>query len=399
MTIGDGFPNNKTSAGIAVGVLRTGIHDPTVVATEDNPGGLYLREDPLSPSLYMKLDFGQTTNWIMFTTGSACDCCTLTNQTQVLTSAGGGAPPGSPAMGTARTYGILAASAITNTGATVVTGNIGIYPNNASSVTGFPPGTYTGVLDAANGAALAAKNAAQTSYTDLFGRSATSISSTLDGQTLSAGVYTEASGTFNLAASGNGTLTFNGSATDIFVMRCTSTLTTGAGGIPTILLTGGALAANVYWVCGSSATINAGSAGTFNGNIIAQASVTDTLGGTVNGSLIALTGAVTISAATNINVQGFGPNPPGSGIILSNKCLNFLTSEGAVTSDNITAIVAGTSVGQTLMLTNIGTGAITIKNGALTENPNAIDYVLSPKGVISYVWTGTNWRATSASAN
>ncbi len=156
------------------------------------------------------------------------------------------------------------------------------------------------------------------------------IPSALDGQTLTAGYYNFTSGAATLAASGPGTLTLNGSASDVFVIKTASTLTTGAGGIPTISLTGGALAENVYFVVGSSATINSGFSGTFNGNIIAQASITDTLGGTVNGSLVALTGAVTLSAATNVNAQ----NAP---LLLSAGQFGLLGASG-VTNTGLTIV-------------------------------------------------------------
>jgi hypothetical protein len=113
------------------------------------------------------------------------------------------------------------------------------------------------------------------------------------------GVYS--TGAASLAGSGAGTLTFNGAGT--YIIYTASTLTTGAGGLPTMTLSGGATAANIYWLVGSSATINSGTAGTFQGNIIAEVSVTDTIGGTVNGVLAALTGAVTLSAASIVNTE------------------------------------------------------------------------------------------------
>src|SRR6202049_5382128 len=42
-------------------------------------------------------------------------------------------------LGTAATFGDLGASTVTNTGATVVTGDVGVWA--ATSITGFPPGT------------------------------------------------------------------------------------------------------------------------------------------------------------------------------------------------------------------------------------------------------------------
>jgi len=260
----------------------------------------------------------------------------LGSDTGITTGDGGGqdimvllnvAPEGggsSVELGTARSYGILGASAVTNTGNTVVTGNLGLYPG--TSVTGFPPGVVSGTQDVANAAAQTAQTAAQAAYTSLsaLSGSATAINAILDGQTLNPGVYKESSGTFNLATSSAGTLTLDGAGDYIFI--ASSTLTTGAGGIPTITLSNGATAARVYWIVGSSATINAGSAGTFPGVIIAQASVTDTLGGIVNGSLMALTGAVTLSAATEINAQSLSG---GGGLPSADCCLevNYIVAE------------------------------------------------------------------------
>lgn len=204
-------------------------------------------------------------------------------------------------LGRATGFAILANSAITNSGNSVVTGDLGISPGSA--VTGFPPGVVVGTQHITDAAAANGRTDAQALYTLLAGHSFTTISATLDGQTLSPGYYTEASSTFHLASSGPGTLTLDagGNPNSIFVIKAASTLTTGAGGTPTIVLANGAVAANVFWLIGSSATINSGTAGTFYGTIIATTSITDTLGGVVNGRLIALGGAVTLSAASLIN--------------------------------------------------------------------------------------------------
>jgi len=232
-------------------------------------------------------------------------------------------------LGIAATYAILGASAVTNTGSSVLTGNLGIFPNNASSVTGFPPGTVSGALNEGNTAAATAQAVALAAYNSMAAQTATPISSTLDGQTLTPGVYSESSGTFNLAASGAGTLTLNGNG--IYIFKCSSTLVTGAGGTPTITLSGGAQAANVYWLVGSSATINSGHAGTFQGNVIAVTSITDTLGGTVNGSLIALNGAVTLSAAATVAVPtSVGPTNPVLVVTGPAVGSSFVTPQGNI---------------------------------------------------------------------
>ena len=211
-------------------------------------------------------------------------------------------------MGTSRTYGILGASAVTNTGSSAVTGNLGLYPG--TSVTGFPPGTLTGVENVANVAAQQAQASALAAYNAGIAKTPTPIAADLGNQTLTAGVYSESSGTFSLAGN-TGTLTLSGPG--VFIFQASSTLVTGSAATPTITLTGGALASNVYWLVGSSATLNSGHAGTFYGNVIAVTSITDTSGGTINGSLVALNGAVTLSAAANINVQALVPGSVGAG--------------------------------------------------------------------------------------
>lgn len=275
-----------------------------------------------------------------------------------------GAPATTPSLGSARTYGILGASAVTNTGSSVLTGNLGIYPGSA--ITGFPPGTVSGVTSISNVAALAAKNSAQAVYTDLAARSSSVIATALDGQTLVPGVYSSAGGTFTLAQSAGGTLTLNGAG--VYVFKMATTLTTGAGGIPVITLTGGARASDIYWQVGSSATINSGSAGTFQGNIIALTSITDTIGGTVNGSLIALNGAVTLSAAATVNVQsllavplGGNPNPaPGYAWVQFNNNFNYylanLASFQAPNSGtNVAVNSTSLTVGQPYVISVLGT--------------------------------------------
>jgi len=153
------------------------------------------------------------------------------------------------------------------------------------------------------------------------GLAGTVIPSALDGQTLVPGAYQFTSGAATLAQSGNGTLTFNGQGQ--YIIYTASTLTTGAGGIPTMTLTNGAKASDIYFVVNSSATINSGSAGTFQGSILSKVSITDTLGGIVNGHLIALTGAITLSAATTASVA---PVPALSAAEIDSGATILLTS-------------------------------------------------------------------------
>ena len=57
-----------------------------------------------------------------------------------------------PPLGTAASFAVLAASTVTNTGPTVVTGDLGVSPGSA--VTGFPPGIVVdGTIQAGNAVA------------------------------------------------------------------------------------------------------------------------------------------------------------------------------------------------------------------------------------------------------
>lgn len=191
-------------------------------------------------------------------------------------------------LGTAAPFGIIASSAITNTGATIVTGSLGLLPNTRSSITGFSPG-ISGVISAGNGVADQALQDARTAYNAASSLATASQipGADLGGQTLAAGTYASSS-----SVGITGTLTLNGQddPNALFVFQISSTLTTSASA--SVVLINGARACNVYFQVGSSATL--GSFTNFNGNILALTSVSLLDGVSVNGGLYALNGAVTL---------------------------------------------------------------------------------------------------------
>lgn len=170
-------------------------------------------------------------------------------------------------LGSTSTLAVLAGSSITSTGETVITGDMGLSPG--SSVGGFPPGILNGTENINNDISTQAKLDLTAAYDDLAGRTSTEIvtlSGNIGGLTLTPGLYKSTS---SLAIS-SGDLTFdaNGDADAVFIIQIATTLTTTSG--RKVILSGGALASNIFWQVGSSATFGTTSVfkGTVNGHAI-----------------------------------------------------------------------------------------------------------------------------------
>jgi type VI secretion system secreted protein VgrG len=211
-------------------------------------------------------------------------------------------------LGAASTFAVLASSTVTNTGASIIAGNVGVSPGSA--VTGFPPGTVTAPASiyAADPTSAAAHAALVTAYNTAAGEASTQnlTGRDLGGLTLSPGVYT-----FSTSAQLTGTLTLRGAG--YYIFQIGTTLTTAAGSI--VAAINGADAATIFWQVGTSATLGTGA--TFIGNILAQVSITTTTGDRMAGRLLALTGAVTMDTLTltyppATTPGGFGGPPVSS---------------------------------------------------------------------------------------
>src|ERR1700722_14835784 len=75
-------------------------------------------------------------------------------------------------LGVAQNFAVLGGSTVTNTGATLISGNLGVSPGSA--ITGFPPGTVTnGALHAADPAPAQAHAATATAFNPLAGEAQT----------------------------------------------------------------------------------------------------------------------------------------------------------------------------------------------------------------------------------
>lgn len=219
--------------------------------------------------------------------------------------------PESVNLKTAGNFGILAGSAITNVGLSVINNlDVGISPGFRSSITGFPPGIIVnGAIYASDDIAPPGSIAtqAQQDLTEayLFAESATApapvvITGDLGGRTLVPGIYTSESSM--LLQSGDLILDASQSPCgeeSVWIFQVGSALTTVGGGGGNVILTGGARADHVFWQVGSSATIGSGTS--FKGNLLTLTSITLGVGSTLEGRALARNGAVTLSGANTIN--------------------------------------------------------------------------------------------------
>jgi ice-binding like protein len=215
-----------------------------------------------------------------------------------------------PPLGTAANFAAVAATTITNTGPTKVTGDLGISPGTA--ITGFPPGIVTGTIHAGDAVAATAAADAETAYDTAAAEPCEqTLAANLGGVTLSPGVYCFSSPGVSLT--GTLTLDAGGNPNAAWVIKTDTTLTTASNSA--VVLINGATPCNnnnITWKVGSSATL--GSATSFIGNILASASVTLNTGATSTGSMYGNTGAVSLDTNDLRTCASAGAGQPGGGL-------------------------------------------------------------------------------------
>ena len=219
-------------------------------------------------------------------------------------------------LGTAQNYAVLGGSAVTNTGFSVLNGDLGVSPGSA--ISGFPPGIVNGTTHKTDAAAAQAQEDLTTAYnalwlmpvnTDLTGQD-------LGGLTLTPGVYN-----FDTSAQLTGTLILDAQndPNARFVFLIGSTLTTASNSSVKVIRPPSATFCEKYFVVGSSATL--GAATNFEGSILALTSITLTTGASITrGRALAQNGAVTLDDNTISTgpCDPLAPVPePGTYLLLS----------------------------------------------------------------------------------
>jgi type VI secretion system secreted protein VgrG len=260
------------------------------------------------------------------------------------------AAPAPVELGTAAPFAVLAGTGITNTGPTTITGDVGTSPTPTE--TGFDQVTLSGANHQADDVALKAKNDLTTAYDDAAGRTPPiAVPNELGRPAVyTPGVYQGAS----LQITGTMTLDTLGDPSAVFIFRANETLTTATDS--SVIVLNGGTACNVFWQLGSSADLGVRSS--LIGTVMAGASITAKTGATVQGRLLAETGAVTLDTNTITAAACAASTTPttaaGGG-----------TTTTAVTGGTPTTIVRGATA------TTVAQAVTTVVPTVVTRGPSA----------------------------
>ncbi len=220
---------------------------------------------------------------------------------------GAAAGPAPVFLGEAGTYAILAQSAITNVPLSAITGNLGISPAAASSITGFAltrigplllAPEVAGEIFAADSAAptpsdlITAISDMQAAYDDAAGRVTPDFTELGDGSigglTLAPGLYKWTS-----VVSIPSDVTISGAPDDTWIFQIAGDLTLASG--TRVVLSGGAQARNIVWQVAGAVTL--GTTSHAEGIVLSKTAIHLQTGASIDGRLLAQT-AVTLAMAS-----------------------------------------------------------------------------------------------------
>jgi hypothetical protein len=248
----------------------------------------------------------------------------------------------------ASSFGLLggAPNGVSNTGTSVVTGNVG----GTTTVSGFPPGTASGfACTPTSGAPCTSGNDSEvtTAFNQIFGEggafsvgeglTSSGLFTSATSQTFLGNTVYASSGTISTVTGTNLIFDAQSNPNAVFVIQVNGDYT--VNGAMTFTLQNGAQANNIFWVVEDAATISVGSSGpiVFDGDILAGTSFTmsaaaggsGTLAGTINGCVFSqdtntLGGQTDIGGCSGAGSGGSVPEPGSAGLVSLGGLLGLL---------------------------------------------------------------------------
>ncbi|MDO8579254.1 MAG: ice-binding family protein [bacterium] len=215
-------------------------------------------------------------------------------------------------LSSAGNFVILSKTGITDANLSVITGNVGSSPISGTA-TLVTCAEVTGIIYSVNAAGplpcrvtdssllTAAVGHMEAAYTNAVGRSALAgdtdlYAGNLGGQTFAPGLY---KWTTDVTIPTD--VTLSGGANDVWIFQMTGNLNIASGpDVPSgikVLLSGGALASNIFWQVGGGTGATLGTYSTFNGNILSAKQIIMQSGAVLNGRALTQT-QVTLDANT-----------------------------------------------------------------------------------------------------
>ncbi len=214
-------------------------------------------------------------------------------------------------LGSSGNFGILAKSGISTVPPSAVTGNLGVSPIDSSAITGFSlildsttqfstSSQVVGKVYAADYASPTPANLTtavsdmETAFADAAGRTLPDFielgAGNIGGMTLAPGLYKWGTGV-NIPTD----VTLSGGPDAVWIFQIAGNLT--IAGAKSVILSGGAKAANIFWQVSGGVGVALGTTSHFEGIILAQKAISLQTGASINGRLLAQA-AVTLDSNT-----------------------------------------------------------------------------------------------------
>ena len=275
-----------------------------------------------------------------------------------------------PNLGTTSSFAAFTAvGAFTNTGASLVTGDVG---TNVGAFTGFPPGMVIGQTHVADVVSATAAADVALAYSNLASRTCGSVISTTlgSGQTLTPGVYClGAASTLN----GNLILDASGDPNGLFIFLIDGALSTTTLSSISLISTS---ACNVFWQVNGQVDLGAGS--TFVGTILANGAINLLEAAQLNGKALSQAGAISL----NNNIVNSVMNPTHSKIT---GPTTLCAGGSIVLSGNVNGTWSTGATSPTITVTAAGDYFVTNTNACGSVTSNHIVVALSPPPVASTI--------------